>query len=309
MLARQTIAGRTGHAVLITGAPGVGKTTLALRLAQAINCTGAQPPCMQCRACDLIERGLHPDIQIIEADGRTIRIEAIRDLQHDLMLRPIEARNRIAIIRNMTDATGQAQDALLKTLEEPAPTSRLILTAQAAELLLPTITSRCRIVPLRPVPADVIAEGLQTQFNVLAENASLLARLSGGRPGWAINAAHAPEVLETRHAFIDELAAMLRADRIERFAYCDQITRNEDLDLMLITWQSWWRDVLLLVEGSAVQPVNVDRIDDLQMVAAAISPADVRRSLRAMRRTITARRMYANTRLTLEVLMLDLPYL
>jgi len=309
LLARRIASGGSGHAYLLTGPDQIGKRTVAVRLAQAINCTGELPPCGVCRSCDLIARGLHADVQFIEAEGKSIRIEAVRELQHDLSLRPVEARSRVVLIRNIQDATEQAQDALLKTLEEPALTSRLILTADDPEHLLSTIVSRCKVIPLRPVAPDAIAEGLMDQTELSAEEAHLLARLSGGRPGWAINAAHDPAILEERAAILDALVGLLQGNRAVRFAYSEEISRSNALDLILDTWQSWWRDVLLLAEGSEVPPINADYLDTLQQIASHIMPADARRTLRAVRRTVDALSKYANTRLALEVLMLDWPYL
>lgn len=309
LLMAQLASDSIGHAYLFTGPPQVGKRTSAIHLAQVINCTGDSPPCGKCRACDLIARGLHADVQLIEAEGRSIKIEAIRDLQHDLSLRPVEARSRIAIIRNIQDATESAQDALLKTLEEPAPTSRLILTADDPEHLLATIVSRCNVIPLRAVAPAVIADALQTQFDVPAEQAGMLARLSGGRPGWAIDASQNPERLEERTVILDAMLGLLQADRAARFAYSEELSRSNTLDLVLETWQSWWRDVILLVEGSSVPPVNADYAEALGGIASRIPPEAARQALRAVRRTVDALSKYANTRLALEVLMLDLPYL
>jgi DNA polymerase-3 subunit delta' len=309
LLTRRTATGDSGHAYLFTGPSQIGKRTLALRLAQVVNCTGDVPPCGVCRNCDLIARGLHSDIQFIKADGKTIKIEAVRDLQHDLSLRPVEARSRIALIRNIQDATDQAQDALLKTLEEPAATSRLILTADDPGHLLPTIVSRCKVIALRPVAPAAIAEGLIAQVEVPAEQAHTLARLSGGRPGWAINAARDPAILEERAAILDALIGLLQSDRATRFAYSDEISHSGALDLILDTWQSWWRDVLLLAEGSEVPPANADYLDTLQNIAGSIVSGDARTAIRAVRRTVDALGKNANTRLALEVLMLDWPYL
>jgi DNA polymerase-3 subunit delta' len=313
LLSARVRSGRVGHAYLITGPPGIGRATLAVRLAQAVNCEvvaaeGGGDPCGECRSCDLIARRAHADMQFIEPDGRYIRIETIRDLQHDIMLRPIEARSRVAIIEEMQHATDQAADALLKTLEEPPPTSRLILTADAAESLRPTIVSRCQVVPLRPVPVDRIAAALIDRLSLSPGEASMLARLSGGRPGWAIRAADQPETLEARAAILEGMFAALSADRVGRFQYAEAISRADDLPAILDVWQSFWRDVLLVVEGSRVLPTNADQAAALDRIAASITPDEARRALRAVRRTVDALSRNTNTRLTLDVMLLDMPY-
>ena len=123
LLAGRIADQRSAHATLISGADGIGKHTLAFKLAQALQCTGAVPPCGTCRACDHMTRGLHPDLIHLESDGTSIKIETVRELQGVLTLRPTEAHYRIALIGNAERLTPSAADALLKTLEEPPSTA------------------------------------------------------------------------------------------------------------------------------------------------------------------------------------------
>jgi DNA polymerase-3 subunit delta' len=309
LLLERLRTGRLGHAYLITGPDQVGKTTLARWLAQAFNCIGERPPCWRCRPCDLIARGIHPDVHLIQREGRSIKIEAIRALQQIAPLRPLEARCRIAIIRNLQDATPEAQDALLKTLEEPPASMRLLLTADSADKLLATIVSRCQVVPLRPVSSEEIAEALIRRYDMLDEEARILARVSDGRPGWAISAVEQPELLNRRKVILDDLIALLHRDRAGRFAFSEDLSRQDDRALILGIWQSWWRDVLLLVERSQVPPINVDRLENLEYLAGQIHPEEARRALQAVRQTLDALNKNANARLALDILMLDLPTL
>lgn len=312
LLRRRLASGRLGHAYLFTGAPGTGRATLALRLAQALNCEAGPPgspgtPCGECRPCRQIGRGQHPDLHVVAPENRSIKIEAVRGLQHDLTMAPYEAAYRVAILQDMQAASDQAADALLKTIEEPLPTTRLLLTADSAETLPATIASRCQVLMLRPVPAETLARALAACYDVSPEKAALLARLSGGRPGWAIARAEDPALLEGREAIFEALLGMLHADRTERFAYSESIARDDSLPEVLDLWQSWWRDVLLLAEGSSVPPVNADRAGDLEHIATAVAPEQARTALRAVRRTIATLEVYANTRLALDVMLLDIP--
>src|SRR5258706_9595433 len=144
-LARSLTHDRIRHAYLISGPAGVGKTTFAKAFAMTVNCLNDENrPCGVCRACTLIARDSHADVQIIQSAGNTLKIEQIREMQHALSLRPVEARNRGVILRRFHDASPQAMDALLKTLQEPAPYVILLLTADTSDSLLATIRSRCQ---------------------------------------------------------------------------------------------------------------------------------------------------------------------
>ncbi len=187
-LASAVGSGRISRANLFTGPERVGKLHLALEFAAALNCISDIPPCGACAHCTRIHAGVHPDVTIIRPDGGHVKIGQIRQMEYELALRPYEARWRVAIITEMQTATEEAENALLKTLEEPPAQAVLILTAVDAGLLEPTIVSRCRMLALQPVPADIIAEALKDR-GIEPALADETARLSGGLPGWALEAA------------------------------------------------------------------------------------------------------------------------
>lgn len=312
-LQKALLKGRVRHAYLIVGAAGIGRQTLARAFAMALNCAHedeAQRPCGQCRPCKLIAGGSHADVIYAESDASTgtLRIEEVRAVTSRLALRPYEARYRIAILPDFERARPQAQDALLKTLEEPPPHALLLLIASSTEALLPTIVSRSQTLRLRPVAAEAIREALITHKGADPQQAELLAGLSGGRLGWAIQALEDPTHLEQRAAALSLLDDLLRLNRHKRFELAEDLSKEKlRLFPLLELWQTYWRDALLLSAGARIPPANRDRQEALQELVAQLDEGEALRALRSTRDTLAKLNTNLNVRLALEVLFLDYP--
>jgi len=308
LLKRALASERVAHAYLLTGPPQIGKRSLALNFAQALNCLDQEKPCGQCLACSKIAHGSHPDVQVIQGEGRTIKIDQMRTLRHEAALFPLEGRWKVYIIRQMEQATAEAANCLLKTLEEPPSHVILMLTASEAEALLPTIVSRCQVLNLRPLATETVQRSLQERWGVDAKRAQLLARLSGGRLGWAVAASQDDAILDQREKHLDEMMELMGQGRVERMGYARQLSHNpEAVRELLHLWLSWWRDLLLTASGSSAGIVNIDRGGTLRVQAQRYSLAQVRDFVKALRAAAWRLEHNANTRLTLEVLMLGLP--
>ncbi len=316
LLAQHAAHGGLRHAYLFTGPSGVGRRTLALRLAQAVNCL--QPPipgqpCGVCSACTRLEKMQHPDLALIQAEqaGGTLKVEQVRDLQRSLSLAPYEANYRIALLLRFEEAHASAANALLKTLEEPAPKVLLLLTAESVESLLPTIVSRCEVLRLRPLPVADAAEGLQG-WGIPAAEAQMLAHLSGGRPGYARRLHERPELLEQRQGWLNELVSLLGSSRLERFAYARAAAKaasedREALRTCLQVWSSFWRDVVLAASGAATPLTNLDLVTQIEKLASGLGLGKARKVLERTEQTLALIDRNVNLRLALENLMLDLP--
>ena len=301
--------GRVSHATLIVGPPYIGKTTLARWFAQALNCTGGLPePCGECPSCRKLSSGNHPDVQILDAPGQTLKISEVRDLQHDLSLSPYEGRWRVALLCDFERATVEAANALLKTLEEPAAQVVLLLTAPEAGVLLPTIVSRCQVLSLRTLPLAQVKEALVARWGADPLQAELLAHLSGGRLGWAVRALADQALLARRAERLDDLATLSAEGRVERLAYAAALSRDPALAReVLALWLGWWHDVLLLASGSRVNVTNVDRLATLRQQAGQVSLRQAQRMVARLRSVVNNLDQNVNLRLALEVLLLSLP--
>lgn len=309
---------RIGQSYLITGPSQVGKSTLARVFAQALNCTADdrdERPCGICRSCSLIAAGRHPDVQIVtgEVSGRgitTLKIDQIRELTQQLSLTAAEARTKVAILKQFETANLSAANAFLKTLEEPSSNVVLILTAADADSLLPTITSRCRVIGLRPLNHTLVEKSLIERWGVEAEQARLLARLSDGRLGWAIQTARNPVVLEARDDQLRQLYEALAGSRVDRFLLAEDLCRKPELlPGILQTWLSWWRDCALLGVGGRENGAltNFDQKPKMIELLENWPVSDAVNSLRQTGLAIWQLEHNANSRLVMENLLLRYP--
>ncbi len=312
MLRQHVANGTIRHAYLFTGPPGLGRRTLALRLAQALNCT--QPPapgefCGACRECKQIAAMQHPDLAVIQAEseGGVLKVDQVREVQRSLSLKPYQARYRVALFLRFQEANPNAANALLKTLEEAPPHVILLLTADNAEQLLPTIVSRCEILRLRPLPVTEVEAHLNAQ-GADATTARLLAHLSGGRPGAALNLLADPSALDFRSERLDDLLSLLPAPRVDRFAYAEKLAKDkESMRQTLLIWQSFWRDVMLATSGSSARLTNIDQETAIQKLARRFNLPQARRLVVEMEKAVERLDANVNPRLLGEVLLMDWP--
>jgi DNA polymerase III subunit delta' len=306
---------RARHAYLITGPQGIGKRTLALRMTQALNCPQpevAGSACRQCSTCLRIERMQHPDLNVLQAEqiGGTLKVDQIRELLRGLFLAPYEAKHKIALLLRFEEANPSAANALLKTLEEPPRQVKIFLTAQDAEALLPTIVSRCELIHLRPLSLEKVNQGLQNLWDIPPDQAHLLAHLSNGRPGYALRLYQNPEILEQRETVINDHQFLLTASRVERFNYAENLVKDKAMLFQSLgIWLTLWRDVMLRVSGSSVPMINLDRQADIAQISNQVDLLTAQEMLKILEKTQTRLNHYTNTRLTAEVLMLNLPQL
>ncbi len=306
---------RVRHAYLITGPRGVGRRTLALRMTQGLNCphpTAPGIPCGACSTCQRIERMQHPDLLLLQAEGEsgTLKVEQIRELQRGLSLTPYEAPYKVALLLDFEKANASAANALLKTLEEPPPKVILFLTALDGETLLPTITSRCELIRLRPLPYQVVAEGLQNRQGIPGEEARLLAHIANGCPGAALRL-HAEETTrQQRRQHLEELQEVLRQNRVQRFHYAEKVSQDRlALKRTLLSWLSLWRDILLQASGAGAPLTNLDETEFIRQSARALGRQAAARAVQHISRTITLLEQNVNARLAAEALLLQLPRL
>jgi len=312
MLKKHVVNGTTRHAYLFAGPPGLGRRSLALRFAQALNCqtpitTGI--PCGQCRDCKQIEAMQYPDLSVVQADseGGTLKVDQIRDARRSLTLKPYVANYRVALFLRFQQANDNAANALLKTLEEAPSYAVLILTADNPEQLLPTIVSRCEVLRLRPLNIEAVQKELESRGLEIGQ-AKLIAHISGGRFGYALRLIENDSLLEKRDQRLNDLLTLIPASRVEKFAYADKLAKDkESMRQAILIWLSYWRDVMLRTARAESPLVNVDRNMEIEDLADRMDLSSARRVVSGLENTLEKMERNVNSRMLAEVLLLDLP--
>lgn len=312
MLKKHIVRGTTRHAYLFCGPPGLGRRTLALRFAQALNCpTPLEPgiPCGTCRDCKQIESMQHADLTIVQADseGGTLKVDQIREARKTLILKPYMSKYRVALFLRFHEANDNAANALLKTLEEAPSYAVLVLTADNPEQLLPTIVSRCEVLRLRPLSVDETQRELENR-GLEHSRAKLIAHISGGRMGYALRLLENDSLLEQREERLNDLLSLLSASRVEKFKYADKLSKDKDAMRQTITfWLSYWRDVMLRAAQAETPLVNVDRNVEIEDLAGKMDLASLRKVVSGLENALEQMERNVNPRLLAEVMLLDLP--
>ncbi len=282
--------GTVSHAYILEGPRGIGKRTAADIFARAVHCTGAEKPCGLCPACKMHRAGTHPDILRVEPEENgSVKIEAVRQAADELYMRPKLAERKILIINGADGMTGAAQNALLKSFEEPPSYGTVVLLSENIQNLLPTIRSRGIKLLMEPFTADGIKAFVEAEYPEMREKSGFVANYSGGNVGRAIELCEDGEFFELRNSLIDAAiglagskSGILAAAEVFGVGQrkVDAEYRQTCFDILL----SWLGDAVMLKQGGRI--VNTDREDGLRAFAAKITASGALAALEDVEETV-----------------------
>lgn len=255
VLLREAVAkNKMGHAYLFRGPDGVGKKRTALTLAAYINCKSPLDgdSCGRCTTCRKYFSGNHPDLILVEPDGAAIKIGQIRELKHQLTFPPLEAKVRVIVLEDIHTMRREAANSLLKTLEEPAPGNLLILTADLAGDVLPTILSRCQIISFGSLDHKDMARVLMQENDMEESLAFTLAAVAEGSLGRA-KLLWQEGLLSLRQEVVEGLL-LGQQNKAETIAQVFRLSEKgaalkENTSELLALIRLWYRDLVLVAAG------------------------------------------------------------
>ncbi len=307
--------GRLAHAYLFAGGEGIGKTSCAVSLAQALNCEGGiEDGCGSCSVCRKIVQFNSPDFIRIEPGGaaRVIAIGNIRRLRREIYLQPVEGKYKVFLLSHAERMNEESSNALLKVLEEPPEKSLLILSSSHPHLLLSTILSRCQVLAFRKLALEEVTAVLRKKMDVGDGPAKLAANLSDGSPGKAMTLLR--DGLEGRDRVMSWLGGPGTGDVDNILSEAEERTsksgssgaeQRKKLIMFLDVVLSWYRDLLMIVAGSS-RVLNEDYVRELKRAACGLSVGQIQKALNVILLSQRWIESNANPRLVLEVLFLEI---
>lgn len=319
---------RVHHAWLFSGPRGTGKETTARAFAASLLCgQGGEDPveeaCGTCSSCQKLSRGVHPDLlqvmpeteavarkllareDLPRTPSRDLKIDQIRNLQASLVRAPSEGKRRVVLLLGADSLNAAAQNAFLKTLEEPPAGTHLLLLADAGDALLATTRSRCVRVPFGPLPADLLAEEIARAKGIDPEEARLRVALAGGSWGGALEL-DGP-ALADRRRILEAIEALDAGRLAPSLRLAEELggKGREDAELALEVIALFYRDVALAAEGLGDEALANRDLGGLARAAAARGAADALRRHDLAKRAKRAIGRHAMTRLAIERMLVS----
>lgn len=302
-------SGKISHAYILNGEKSSGKEFIAKVFAMALQCEkDGEEPCQECHSCKQALSGNHPDIiSVVHEKPNTISVDDIRaQVNNDVGIKPYSGPYKIYIINEAEKMTPQAQNAILKTLEEPPAYAVILLLTSNVDSLLPTILSRCVVLNMKPAPDDLVKKYLMEQMKVPDYKAEICVAFARGNVGKARALASSEDFENVKAEALSLLKYIRDMELNEIIAAIKKITEykleiNDYLDICAI----WYRDVLLFkATNDANQLIFREEIQTIRRTAQRSSYEGIETVIEALEKA--KRRLDANVNfeLTMELLML-----
>lgn len=247
------------HAILFEGIGGIGKKHTAELFAKSILCEGDKVNCDSCRKCIQFSSKSNPDYMFITSDNGSIKKEQISELINFLSVRPFDSNYKVVLIEHFHTATIDAQNALLKTLEEGPIYGKIILLSENSRNILDTVLSRVKVYRFNPIPKLTLINYLMENFNINENEAVFYADFSSGSIGKAIKIIEDENFKTTRKSILELFDRALKGQSDFVISNIDTISEQDNVDEILDIYLTWLRDLLVLKDtGKAKYLINRD---------------------------------------------------
>ena len=303
------LSNRISHAYIFDGQAGMGKTMLAKALAKTVQCEArGADACGRCISCRTFESNNHPDIFYVTSTKKSIGVDDIREQ----VIKPMETpayryRYKVFIIGNADTMTAAAQNALLKTIEDPAPYGLFILLSENYNAFLPTVVSRCVVFRLKPLPEPDVINYLSDK-EIGGEQARFYSAFSQGNIGRAMRLASSQAFTEMRETVVSLAQALRRLDMPDLFASYRMLEPyKDDIQDLLDLFMIWYRDVIIIKETNSTRFIfQPDKQNEIFAEAQATELSSLYKKFDAIWQAKRSLKQNGNFQLTLEMMLISL---
>ncbi|MCC8168461.1 MAG: DNA polymerase III subunit delta' [Clostridiales bacterium] len=303
-------ADKVNHAYIFNGPEGSGKKMLAEAFAMALQCEkGGPEPCLNCRSCRQAMNGNHPDIiYVTHEKPKTISVNDIREMNRNVQIKPYSSRYKVFLVDEAEKMNAQAQNALLKTIEEPPAYAVILLLTTKSDAMLPTILSRSITLNLKAVSNDAIREHLMKNYGVPDYKADTCVAFAQGNVGKAIRLAGSSDFSNLKDSVVDLMKRIDGTDLYELESSADQMMEHkldisDYFDLMMV----WFRDVLYLKTTNDINGIVFkDEAHEIKKQASKHSYQGLEKILEALDKARIRCEANVSRKLVLELLLLTI---
>lgn len=301
---------RIGHAWLFSGPAGIGKRMVAGIFAGLLLCGAPQGDrvCGGCQACMLYENGSNPDFLRVAPEGASIGIDEIRRIQGDVSIKPMYSKRKVYVIENADRMTAQAQNCLLKTLEEPPPFAVILLTVENYEAMLETVRSRVLRLNFKKNAPEEVQKAVRMRFPQAAGGLEFITAYADGRIGVALELAGSGEFMQLRDKTMGMLSGIKSKSLSSVLESASFFEENKDsVELVLDIMTSYYRDLLVAREtGNENILINSDKKDMIFINAKAYGPRKLLADIEQIGAAGRALKQNANYQLAIDHMLIKL---
>jgi len=302
--------GKVGHAYIFSGPDGIGKKTVARIFSSILLCKNnlVSKSCGECISCQMLSHGSHPDLYLVEAKGTSIGVDDIRDMQSDIVIKPLYSERKVCLIVDADKMTAQAQNSLLKTLEEPPGYAVIILTASNYVALLDTVRSRAKRYEFKKNSCDEIRSFLEMRLEGISSSIDFIAAYADGVIGAALELAGNEEFIAMREKTLDMVLDIKKSRLSDVFGlYSFFESYKSDINTVFDIMASFYRDVLVFKKtGKENMLINSDKKDIILNNAPGFSTQKLMSSLELIESTRMNVKRNVNYKLAIEVMLMKL---
>lgn len=291
-LRRSIAEDKVANGYIFHGPKGCGKKLTAFIFAAALNCKAdkAEAPCEACSSCSRMKSGNHPNLDVVRPTGASIKIKQIRELISEVAKKPFENGYKIVILEDAEKMTQDAQDAFLKTLEEPPERTVFILLVENQYSLLPTIVSRCQVFPIKPVSRTEVEYFLKRHCQKPEDLIKLASACSNGIIGRAVQILQDEVYLKKRNGFVQIADLMLRGSGREASGIsAETVDTRQDAEELLSFLLGWLRDIAVYRElgedRAAELLINLDKLENIRYHSNFLTESKLNSIMDIMKKT------------------------